>query len=316
VERDTVAVILNWNNADMTIKLLKNIRGVGENCDVIVVDNNSCVEERDRLRKYSRREGYPCYSEGEIDHISERQDNLLLLLDDNYGYAKGNNFGLRLASRLKYEYAVISNNDIEIVSPLTDELKGILESHQDVAVVGPRISAPERNDGPFDKLGMRLMFWRPAFYPFHWLTFHTNKLLGLNKPRSKEIEEKELSFPYCISGSFMMTRLSSLEKVDYFDENTFLYCEEMILAEKLLEKDLRMAYLPGKEVKHQHGASTARLDADISKLEFESRLYYFGRYRGFGKARIAMLKAASWIYKQIWFPLFQTSKRKLRGGRE
>jgi len=316
VERDTVAVILNWNNADMTIMLLKNIMGVGENCDVIVVDNNSCVEERERLQEFFSREGNSFYSESQIDQILERQDKLLLLLNDNYGYAKGNNFGLRLASRLKYEYAVISNNDIEIVSPLIDDLKRILESHQDIAVVGPMISAPGRNDGPFDKLGMRLMFWRPAFYPFHWLTFHISRLLRLNRPGSKEIEKEELTFPYCISGSFMMARMSSLEKVDYFDENTFLYCEEMILAEKLLEKDLRMAYLPGKEVKHQHGASTARLDADISKLEFKSRLYYFGRYRGFGKVRIAMLKVASWVYKRIWFPLFQTSKRTLRGVRE
>lgn len=316
MKRETVAVILNWNNADMTLKLLDNIGDVGENCDVIVVDNNSSIEERDRLQEYFRREGYSFYSESEIDQVSERQDSLLLLLNDNYGYAKGNNFGLRLASRLKYEYAVISNNDIEIVSPLIDDLKEILESHRDVAVVGPRISAPERNDGPFDKLGMRLMFWRPAFYPFHWLTFHINKLLGMNRPRSKETEEKELSFPYCISGSFMMARMSSLEEVDYFDENTFLYCEEMILAEKLLEKDLHMAYFPVKEVKHHHGASTARLDADISKLEFESRLYYFSRYRGYGKIRIAMLRAASWIYKKIWRPLFQTSKKKLRGVRE
>ncbi len=90
----------------------------------------------------------------------------------------------------------------------------------------------------------------------------------------------------------------------------------MILAEKLLQKGLRMAYLPAKEVKHQHGASTAQLDSDLAKLEFESRLYYFGRYRGYGKVRIAMLKVASWIYKKIWFPLFQTSKKKLRGVRE
>ncbi len=223
MERETVVVILNWNNADMTIKLLNNIRDVGENCDVIVVDNNSSVEERDALQKYFCREGYPCYSEGEIDHISERQDNLLLLLNDNYGYAKGNNFGLRLASRLKYEYAVISNNDIEIVSPIIDNLKGVLESHRNVAVVGPRVCAPGKNNGPFDKLGMRLMFWRPAFYPFHWLTFHISRLFRLNQPGLKEIEEEELSFPYCVSGSFMMARISALEEVDYFDENTFLY---------------------------------------------------------------------------------------------
>jgi len=313
VKRETAIVILNWNRANLTIKLLKNIRSVGENCDVIVTDNNSSVEEREKLQNYFNLEDYPLYSQTQINDIVERRDCLLVLLDDNYGYAKGNNFGLRIASRLKYRYVLISNNDIEIVSPVIEDLKNLLEANPDVAVVGPKVSDPDRSNGPYSKLGMRRLFWKPAFYPFHWIFFHTGKMFRLKSSQSKDIEAEQLSFPYYVSGSFMLARLSSLEEVDYFDENTFLYGEERILAEKLLAKGYRMAYLPGKEVKHNHGASTSRLNTDLSRLEFESRLYYFSRYRGYGKIRIAMLRAADRIYDKIWYPLFQASKRKLRG---
>ena len=36
----------------------------------------------------------------------------------------------------------------------------------------------------------------------------------------------------------MMVDLDKMNEVDYFDEKTFLYCEEPILAERLLKKKI------------------------------------------------------------------------------
>lgn len=40
----------------------------------------------------------------------------MIAVNENYGYAKGNNFGLKVAHKLDYEYLLVSNNDILLKS--------------------------------------------------------------------------------------------------------------------------------------------------------------------------------------------------------
>ena len=48
----------------------------------------------------------------------------------------------------------------------------------------------------------------------------------------------------------MLVRNIYIKKVDFFDERTFLYCEEEILAEKFLKKNYKTYYLAESKIKH------------------------------------------------------------------
>ena len=57
-------------------------------------------------------------------------------------------------------------------------------------------------------------------------------------------------YVYRLYGCCMLVRNIYIKKVDFFDERTFLYCEEEILAEKFLKKNYKTYYLAESKIKH------------------------------------------------------------------
>lgn len=88
-------IILSYNHPDLMEKTLDSVikKSLYPNLEIIVVDNNSNQETKNLLKKYS---------------------NIKLILNkENYGFAKGNNIGLKAATG---NYLVLLNNDV-IVTP-------------------------------------------------------------------------------------------------------------------------------------------------------------------------------------------------------
>lgn len=82
----------------------------------------------------------------------------------------------------------------------------------------------------------------------------------------------------------MLVDLKKMEEIDYFDENTFLYCEEPILAEKLLGKGYRCACCISTNVIHNHSYTVRKALSRISyiRCNLKSFAYLLKEYRGFG----------------------------------
>src|SRR5207248_2802869 len=87
-------IVLTYNNWEYTNACLFALRSCSDypNLEIIVVDNASSDETRDRLREL----------EGQDDRLR------VILSDTNLGFAGGNNIGLRAA---RGEYVIILNND-------------------------------------------------------------------------------------------------------------------------------------------------------------------------------------------------------------
>ena len=79
---DTVAILLNYNDADTTIAAIKRLK----NCDsldkLIVIDNVSLDDSYERLKAY------------------ESKKVALIKSKENLGYGCGNNLGLYYAYKL------------------------------------------------------------------------------------------------------------------------------------------------------------------------------------------------------------------------
>ena len=67
-----------------------------------------------------------------------------------------------------------------------------------------------------------------------------------------------------------------------FDENTFMYAEEMILSERLKRHGYQVYFCNDIEVIHAHGDSVNKVEdrSEPVKWSHESISYYFGKYRG------------------------------------
>lgn len=310
-------VILNWNRADITLRAIDSILK-HEPLDyignvIVVVDNHSCEAERKKLIDFFQSKNWVIISEQEsASKKIEHSNNTLILNKENYGYAKGNNIGLKYAKRMGYKYAVLMNNDVVLTEPLINKLLGIISKDKRIAVIGPKVIGPEgKPQGPFSKPGLYDCFFYPIFFP---VLYPLNKLRSRVKKKNieKECIAKGYCFTYRIMGCFMLADLNILEEVGWFDENTFLYAEELILAEKLLSAGYKIAYTSLANVFHQHEASTSDLGRERFLIQGKSDLYYFQNYRNFGPVRLFLIKIGLLYRAFVLFPLLNFIKRSLR----
>lgn len=313
----SAAVILNWNNSNLTLNLVEQFLEFESECDVIVVDNFSEREEREILTSFFSDRKYDIVKENEIT-CSYRIHSIvtLLLLENNYGYARGNNYGLQLASRNGYEFVLISNNDVILESPVLGDLVRVMDGSSNIALIGPAIIGPSGNrQGPFSKPTLLNQFAIPLFFPIVWPLL---KILEKSKAR---FHKNILSFPYRLMGCFMLARTSIMKEIGFFDENTFLYAEELILAEKLRKKGFLTAFDPNVHVKHLHAMSTASIsNRRRFEMNLDSDLYYFRNYRNFGCIRLSLISLGRRVLFFLWIPLFRKLKQIVRfafnGSRE
>jgi len=316
LSKRTAVIVLNWNKPEMTIECLESLQTMDGEYDIFVIDNGSDKDKRDKLTDEMKKRNATILTEDHINEftLDERDDQLLLLmlLDQNYGYAKGNNYGLRLAHRLGYKYSLISNNDVKIIDKnvLVELTKGI-ESDPKYAWAGPRILGPDGKEQKPNRSPnlSEYALERGILYPFF-------RKRGIEKNK-KYAAENDFKYGWP-TGCFILLNNEKANEVDFFDEHTFLYAEEPILAEKFLKKGYFLSYVGQVSVLHNHPSTTRSFKNSTYKFEIlrlNSDMYYFNRYRNYSKFACQLAKFSVMFYLTFYKPITQTIKRISLGGK-
>lgn len=262
--KEILIIILNYKTYEMTLDLIKQLNSLNTNIfDIYVIDNCSPNESATVLKEKSKEYNYIFY-----------KNNI------NSGYASGNNIGIRYAIENNYKYSLILNNDLNIIdNEFIEKLISKANQDESIACIGPKIIDLDGNITP-------PYIERPTFYGL------TLGMLGEKNRRKKMIDcERQV---YRIFGCCMLVRNSSMKLVNCMDEKTFLYCEEEILAEKLLKYNLFSYYYPNAKIIHME-SSTVKKEKGKRTLKrmrplLDSMEIYLGQYRGFNKLQIWMCK--------------------------
>lgn len=115
-------IILNWNGLEDTIECLESLKKITyPNYEVIVVDNGSEGDDVEVLRERYR------------DYIHIIQN------EKNYGFARGNNVGIRYAMDKGTDYVLLLNNDTAVVLDFLDEMVKVAQSDERIGIVCPKI---------------------------------------------------------------------------------------------------------------------------------------------------------------------------------
>lgn len=210
---------------------------------------------------------------GDGQKIAEESSQGYVIWDEeNLGYARGNNKGVRFLNTLgTFTHYLFSNDDIEIrESDILDVLADSMEAHADVACIGPRIIGIDGHDqSPHDRYisPYRLIGWK--LFPGLRKKKQPSVLLSNEKPSSR--------YTYWVCGAFMMVNAESFLKAKMFDEATFLYFEEVILSERFLQIGKRVYFDHSVSVVHYEGGSSN----SSKKVQYErdSRIHYFRVYK-------------------------------------
>lgn len=118
-------VILNWNQAQLTLDCLTSVEDLDyPNYSVLVVDNGSADDSVAHIRVT-----YPGVE--------------VLALGENLGYAEGNNRGLAHALARGADYVLILNNDTLVAPAMLSQLVTFAESHPRLGIAGPTMFCAE-----------------------------------------------------------------------------------------------------------------------------------------------------------------------------
>lgn len=254
---DSIAVIiLNYITWQETIQAVDAVRAVlGEHPhEIIVVDNASPNDSAAQLRRVSQ---------GKFTFLESRQ---------NGGYAAGNNIGLRYAAEKGHHYSWVLNNDVEFSDPqLLEKMLRIFRQDEAIAAVSPDVYSPDGH--LFNRDAIRWSVWDLSL----------GMLSYKKRGRAEDQARKGWMYVYRPQGCCMLLSNRALEQVDFLDEATFLYCEEPILAERLLEKGYRCACCSAVSVVHNHGTTVKKTlrKGHYVKNNMRSFRYYLKAYRKF-----------------------------------
>ena len=99
----------------------------------------------------------------------------------------------------------------------------------------------------------------------------------------------------------MMVDLDKMEAIDYMDEHTFLYCEEFILAERLLKCGWKCACAINTSIIHNHSKTVKTTLGKWKMLSAQNKSfsYYLKEYREYGLLKrtvcIVFYMAKNWL---------------------
>lgn len=251
-------IILNYNSsADCRkcIGYLKQQQGVEQ--EIVVVDNCSCEDDRKA-----------------VELLCKEQGCTFIANSENRGYNAGNNVGLRYAAKNGYEYALIANPDMEF--PQTGYLATLIaqmQTDEKIVVCGSDIITPEGvHQNPKKRGNDNLESY------FSWITeFLTRKKKRNDNPEWIE-DPAESKYCRCLNGCCFLIKMDFIERIGFFDENTFLYGEEPILGSQVEGNGGKMYYTAITYAVHAHLKSKEGTSAFCNRHWKHSRLYYVKRY--------------------------------------
>ncbi|BCX14736.1 MAG: glycosyl transferase [Patescibacteria group bacterium] len=235
-------IILNWNRADDTLACLKSLSSLDYfmlDPNVVVVDNGSTDNSIDRISKFE-------------PHNFKLH---LIKNNSNFGFAKGNNIGIRYALKNKADYVMILNNDTLVERKLLLNLVSVIKNDKKVGVVSPKIyfaKGFEFHKERYKKEDLGRVIWY-AGGEIDW-----QNVMGINRGVDEVdcgqfdlVEETGFATGCCsLFASYV------LEKVGLFDERYFMYFEDVDLSVRIKKAGFKVFYQPDGVVWHKVAQSS------------------------------------------------------------
>ena len=190
----------------------------------------------------------------EADATPEPNEEIMVLhLQENLGYARGNNYGARYLLRHfpEIDQLLFSNDDVRFLKgPVLETLTERMKSMPDVGVIGPDvIDLKGKHQGPL------------VAHPTIWQTILINLLeplfgRGFVDKRYRSAMLNRVSGRVSIlSGCFLLADAKAFLQAGMFDERTFLFWEEELLAKRMEAIGKSFYYEDGVRIQHLVGAS-------------------------------------------------------------
>lgn len=248
-------IILNYNVRYFLEQCLLSVQSalVGIDSEIIVVDNNSSDDSSSMML-----ERFP--------HIQFIQNK------ENVGFPKGNNEAVKSA---KGQYVCILNPDTVVAEDTFQKILAFAEKKQNLGIVGCKLIDGTGRFLPESKRGVPtpwVAFTKvTGLYKIFPNSFFFNKYyaLGLSKEQTGEVP--------ILVGAFMVLKKELYQELKGFDENCFMYADDIDLSYRALLLGKKNYYFADSTVIHYKGESTIK-DALYMKRFQEAMTFFYKKH--------------------------------------
>lgn len=220
------------------------------------------------MKQFLREEDYEWIvadNYSDVDLSGELPDARYLRMPGNLGFASASN---RAAESARAANLFFINPDCEFnqnsIPPLLDALKVS-------AVAGPRVISP---DGSIQL----------SFGPFLSVAREAMQKMLFRFERSNAVQKwilrKGAFQPDYVSGCAFMIRTDVFRDLGGFDENFFLYNEDVDLCRRVRERSYTVAYVPAAQIVHKRNQSVKLIPDRVRSEYRKSQIYYYRKHHG------------------------------------
>ena len=285
---DLTVIIVTWNNeaviADALRSLAQDLAASALRFEIQVVD---CASTDSTVAVVQR--AFP--------------EVIVTVCAENIGFGRANNLALRLigfadnATPAQQPRAVYFLNPDTVTRPgASKTLFDALFADASLGLVGARLSYADGSfqHSAFHFPGLR-QIWTELFpTPSRWIEGSFNG----RYPRSRYAAAKPFAVDFML-GATMMARREVLRQVGLFDEQFFIYCEEVDWQRRIRDQGWRIACVPQARVTHLGGGSSSQaLPASLYHL-WNSRLRFYAKHYPVWKRWLARKLVAHGIGRRL-----------------
>jgi N-acetylglucosaminyl-diphospho-decaprenol L-rhamnosyltransferase len=244
---DVSVVVVTWNALPWLEQCLESVRGR----EVVVVDHGS--------------------TDGTVEFVRERFPEVRVIEQENKGMGGGNNAGMRAADG---RYFFLLNSDAWVVDDGLDKLIAFADANPEAAVVGPKLL---NTDGTLQ----RSVRGEPTVWRLATEYLFIRKLA----PRSKRLNplyrgdfgHNRVAEVDWLFGPALLVRREAADAVGLFDEDFFMFSEEVDWMTRFRRAGWTVMFFPDAEVVHVGGASHG---GRMYVENLRGHLRWFAKHRG------------------------------------
>ena len=266
-------IILNYNVRYFLEQCVFSVQKALEGIDgeIIVIDNASSDDSCEMMK-------------AKFPHIK------LIENKDNLGFPKGNNIGVAQA---KGDYICILNPDTVVAKDTFSKILNTKNWQMNTGIIGCKLIDGAANFLPESKRGV----------PTPWVAF--TKIFGLykisnyfGKYYAQHLSENESGKVDILVGAFMVMKRELYLEIGGFDENCFMYSDDIDLSYLVLKAGKSNYYFHETSVIHYKGESTVR-DGTYMKRFREAMQFFYKKH--FKKSRFfdVMMQVGSFVFSLL-----------------
>ncbi|CAI8311468.1 MAG: N-acetylglucosaminyl-diphospho-decaprenol L-rhamnosyltransferase [Flavobacterium sp. SCGC AAA160-P02] len=250
---DVSIIIVNyksWNHLRNCLDSIQDLRDLSFIFETIVIDNHS--------------------NDGNLNSFSSQFPEVDFFLNSrNNGFANGCNFG---ASKALGDYFLFLNPDTIVNATALEEIFHVTKRNPSIGISS---CLQKKESGSYEKI-MKIFPRITTLFGFSRAFFSLFK--------NTATSQKKIVYPDWVSGSLVFISRQWFEKINGWNEDYWMYYEDVDLCKKIYQLNGKVAVLTSKEIIHKHGGAS-RINiktSSITKTEVQisKHVYVQNHFKG------------------------------------